>query len=259
MTNPPRTTMRRLLAEGPRLGTFLKLGQREAVEILARSGFDFVICDLEHSQITEQEARTVLLAGVAGGLPIIVRVPTLDAGLINRLMEGGAAGIQLPQVRCAAELQAFRAAVRYAPQGSRSISLAQPAADYGSEPLVDYIRRANEETLLVGQIETDRLDSPLVQLMEGLDVAFIGTLDLTVDMGLAGQTEHPTVQARLRQIEQAANQCGIHLGIYADTPAAATRALAAGYRYVALSSDLGVLQKAARSLVQQVRDGSAKS
>jgi 2-keto-3-deoxy-L-rhamnonate aldolase RhmA len=258
MATPPRSPIRQLLVEKALVGTFLKLGQREAVEILARSGFDFAICDLEHSQITEQETRTVLLAGIACGLPIIVRVPSPDGGLMNRLLEGGAAGVQLPQLRCVAELEAFRAALRYPPQGSRSISLAQPAAGYGAEPLRDYIGRANEESLLVGQIETDRLDSPLEQLMHGLDVAFVGTLDLTVDMGVPGQTEHPSVQARLRQIEEAAKQSGVHLGIYADTVAAATRALAAGYRYVALSSDLGILQKASRALVQQVRDGAGK-
>lgn len=259
MATSPRSPMRQLLAERALIGTFLKLGQREMVEILAGSGFDFAICDLEHSQITEQETAIILLAGLACGLPIIVRVPSLDTGLMNRLLEGGAAGIQLPQLRCAAERDAFRAALLYAPQGARSISLAQPAAGYGAEPLLDYIRRANEEALLVGQIETDQLETPLEQLMNGLDVAFVGTLDLTVDMGVPGQAEHPSVQARLRQIERAANGGGVHLGIYADTPAAAARALAAGYRYVALSSDLSILQKAGRALVQQVRNDLGKS
>ena len=95
----PAAILRNKLASKPIFGTFLKLGRREVVEILALAGLDFVICDLEHAQITEHEAGTVVLAGISCGLPVIVRVPEFNAGLINHLLEAGAAGIQLPQVR----------------------------------------------------------------------------------------------------------------------------------------------------------------
>lgn len=259
MVNPARRSMRQLLQEKPLLGTFLKLGQREVVEICARSGFDFAICDLEHSQITEPGAETVILAGIAAGLPIVVRVPRLDPGLINRLLEAGAAGIQLPQLGSPEQVQSLRAAVRYPPDGERSISLAQPAAGYGAEQLLDYIHRANNEILIVGQIESDCFADSLAPLICGLDVAFIGTLDLSVALGVPGQVDHPTVRTRIAETGEAARKAGVALGIYADTPAAAARAHANGYRYVAVSSDLGILQKGARSLVQQVLENTGQS
>lgn len=76
-------------------GTFVKLGRREVIEILANAGLDFAICDLEHSQISEQEASIMILAGLACDLPVMVRVADFQPGLINRLMESGSAGIQL--------------------------------------------------------------------------------------------------------------------------------------------------------------------
>jgi 2-keto-3-deoxy-L-rhamnonate aldolase RhmA len=251
--------LRSNMNSGSVLGTFVKLGRREVVEILALAGLDFAICDLEHSQITEAEAGHTIAASRGCGLPVIVRIAHFDPGQINRLLEAGAAGIQLPQVQTREQVAALRAACKYPPEGSRSVSLAQPAAGYGSEPLAEYLDRSNREVLLVGQMETRELEQPLTSLLTGLDVAFIGSLDLTVDMGVPGKLEDPAVQQRLREIEQAAATTNVHLGIYADSPARAAQAMAAGYRMIALSSDLGALAGAAKSWIKQLRELSAEA
>ncbi|HET7441732.1 MAG TPA: aldolase/citrate lyase family protein [Terriglobales bacterium] len=250
-------SLRDKLASENAFGTFIKLGRREVVEIIAAAGFDFAICDLEHSQVSEQEAAQVILAGTACGLPIIVRVASFDAGAINRFLETGAAGIQLPQVQTREQVKAFQNAMKYPPEGSRSISMAQPAAGYGAEPLREYIRRANNEVLLVGQLETREVELPLENLVQGLDVIFIGMLDLTLEMGVPGRFDDPQMVQRLREIERAAKAARAHLGIYADSPARAKQAAAAGYRYIALSSDLGALAGGARSWIKQLREESA--
>jgi 2-keto-3-deoxy-L-rhamnonate aldolase RhmA len=249
--------LRQKLNQGPAYGTFVKLGRREVIEILARAGLDFVICDLEHSQISESEAGTMILAGLNSGLPVIVRVPHFDPGLINRLLEAGAAGIQLPQIQTSAQSAAFHQACKYPPQGNRSISLAQPAAGFGAEPLLDYIRRANDEVLVVGQLESKELQQPLEALVRGLSVAFIGTLDLTVDMGVPGKLDDDTVQERLCAIEHAAKTADVQLGIYADSPARAVQAAAAGYRFIAVSSDVAALSAGAKNWVRQLQEVAA--
>jgi 2-keto-3-deoxy-L-rhamnonate aldolase RhmA len=251
--------LRTKMDSGSVLGTFVKLGRREVIEILALAGLDFAICDLEHSQITETEAGHMITAGRSCGLPVIVRVAEFDAGQINRLLEAGAAGIQLPQMQTHEQVAAFRAACKYPPQGSRSVSLAQPAAGYGSEPLVEYLARSNREVLLVGQLETREVEQPLTTLLNGLDVAFIGSLDLTVDMGVPGKLKAPEVQQRLREIEAAAASAKVHLGIYADSPARAAQAAATGYRMIALSSDLGALAATTKSWTKQLQELSTAS
>jgi 2-keto-3-deoxy-L-rhamnonate aldolase RhmA len=239
------------------IGTFVKLGRREVIEILALAGLDFAICDLEHSQITEQEAGQLILAGLACSLPVIVRVAHFDPGQVNRLLEAGAAGIQLPQMQTKEQVSAFRSACKYPPEGSRSLSLAQPAASYGTEPLTEYIRRSNREVLLVGQLESKDLERPLSALVKGLDIAFIGSLDLTVDMGAPGKLDDPAVQQRIHEIEEAAAAANVHLGIYADSPARAAQAAAAGYRMIALSSDLGALAGSVKGWIKQLAEISA--
>lgn len=251
--------LRQKMNTRPVFGTFVKLGRREVIEILALAGLDFAICDLEHSQISPEEAGHMIAAGRGCGLPIIVRVAQFDAGQINRLMEAGAAGIQLPQVQKREQVSSLQSACKYPPEGERSLSLAQPAASYGAEPLTDYIRRSNDEIILVGQLESNQLEQPVRDLINGLDVAFIGSLDLTIDMGAPGNFDHPAVQQRVREIEAAAADAGVHLGIYADSPARAARAAAAGYRMVALSSDLGALLGTAKEWVKQLAQITAQT
>jgi 2-keto-3-deoxy-L-rhamnonate aldolase RhmA len=259
LTNMPSSAaqLREKLDTRAIIGTFVKLGRREVIDILAVAGLDFAICDLEHSQITEQEAGQLILAGRACVLPVIVRVAHFDPGQVNRLLEAGAAGIQLPQMQTREQVSAFCSACKYPPEGSRSLSLAQPAASYGSEPLMEYIQRSNREVLLVGQLESKDMERPLTALVKGLDIAFIGSLDLTVDMGAPGKLDDPEVQQRIHEIEPAAGAANVRLGIYADSPARAAQAAAAGYRMIALSSDLGALAGSVKSWVKQLAEISA--
>jgi 4-hydroxy-2-oxoheptanedioate aldolase len=259
LTNMPSSAaqLREKLDTRAVIGTFVKIGRREVIEILALAGLDFAICDLEHSQITEQEAGNLITAGRSCALPVIVRVAHFDPGQMNRLLEAGAAGIQLPQLQTSEQASVFYSACKYPPEGSRSLSLAQPAASYGSEPLTEYIQRSNREVLLVGQLESKDLERPLSALIKGLDIAFIGSLDLTVDMGAPGKLDDPAVQQRIQEIEQAADAANVRLGIYAESPARAAQAAAAGYRMIALSSDLGALAGSVKGWIKQLSEISA--
>jgi 2-keto-3-deoxy-L-rhamnonate aldolase RhmA len=249
----PTPDLRALLESRPVVGTFLKLPRAEVVAILAAAGFDFVICDLEHAQIDDHECREVLLAARAEGLPVVVRVPGLDRGVINRVLEGGAAGIQLPRTRTRADSSALSDLMRYPPLGSRSVSQAQPAAGYGREPLVDYLGRSNATVLRIGQFETADITAPLDDAVADLDVAFIGSLDLSVDCGTPGDVGSPEVRRRIEVVEEAARRAGTALGMFAGTVTAAQDALDAGYRYVAVAADLTLLSRGATELVRSLR------
>jgi 2-keto-3-deoxy-L-rhamnonate aldolase RhmA len=255
LTSRHRGTLRQLLAEHPVVGTFLKLPQPDVVAILALAGFDFLICDLEHSQLIERDCRDVLLAARAEGIPTVVRIASVERGLINRLLEAGAAGIQMPRTRTAADVAELRSLVSYPPAGTRSLSLAQPSARYGTTPMQEYLRDSNEEVLTVGQFETADLIAPLDDVVEGLDVAFIGTLDLSVDAGVAGQFDSPALRQKVAAVEEAAKRTATPMGSFAPDAAAARTALERGYRYIAVAADMTLLAGAAHDLVHAIRDG----
>jgi 4-hydroxy-2-oxoheptanedioate aldolase len=232
----------RLRSGAPVVGTFVKLAALETIDIAASAGFDVIVVDREHAQLGESECLALVRHAAALGLPAIVRIPAVDAGHINRLLEAGAAGIQLSSLRARAERDALVAASRYPPEGTRSVSLAHPAADYGAMPLAAYLERSKGGPLLVGQIETATTVDPLADLLSGLDVAFIGTTDLSVDLGRPGMLDDERVRSRAMEIAGAAERASVALGAWVANADALVALQGMRLRYVVVGSDLQVLR-----------------
>ncbi|HEX8100944.1 MAG TPA: aldolase/citrate lyase family protein [Actinomycetota bacterium] len=236
--------MRTRLGSEAVVGTFIKLSSLETIDIARGAGFDFVLIDMEHSQLGPGDALRLVRHAFAGGIDAIARIPAVDGGIINQLLEAGAAGIQLSDVRRVDQVRELTAATRYPPAGRRSASLAQPAAGYGARSLHEVVQAP--PPLLIGQIESAETADPLDAILEaGLDVAFIGAVDLLVDLGL----DKEALAARIDEIRKAAAAVGVSLGAYAASPSE----IPEGVRYVALSSDLAVLQAGAKSSVAEAR------
>jgi 2-keto-3-deoxy-L-rhamnonate aldolase RhmA len=242
------------LATGPCFGTFAKLGRPEVAEILALAGFDFLICDMEHAPVTEREAREFIRASVAMDVPVVVRLPEPTPGLVNRLLEAGSVGIQMPRLRTSAEVRSLRSMMMYPPAGRRSYGSANLLGGYGSVAQADYIERANARMLTVGQFETREVEEPIGRMIEGLDVAFIGPADLSLDFGFGGKFDAPLVTERMKAIESAVAGTGTVMGIAARNAAATKRYLEAGYRFLAVGNDVGTLSAATRGIVAELKD-----
>lgn len=247
-----RRRLRAALTAGRRVtGTFVKLPAIDSVELAARAGFDFVVVDGEHSGLGEESLIALVRHAAAVGLPALVRVPEVDAPRINRLLEAGAAGLQLSMLTGRDQVTALVAATRYAPRGERSISLAHPAAGFGLTGLAAYLAAEEADPpLLVGQIETAVTRDPLTELVRGLDVVFVGTTDLAVSMGLTGAAGDPALAARVAEIAAAARAAGVALGGWAARPDAGLIAdfgLGAA-PYLVIGSDLQLLGTALRDV-----------
>jgi 4-hydroxy-2-oxoheptanedioate aldolase len=218
------------LSSGRSVGTFVKLPALESIDVCAAT-LDFCVVDHEHSQLSEADVLRLVRHAAALRFPAVVRIPEVDRGLVNRLLEAGAAGIQLSSVRRVAEVEALRDAALYAPAGRRSISLAHPAARYGATPLRDYLAGA-ERPLLVAQLETRETDDPLDEICAaGADVVFLGLTDLLVDCGL----DEGAARERADAIAAAAERAGVALGGFGNEDR---------FRYAVVSSDVTLLREA---------------
>ena len=225
------SSLRARLREGRLVGTFVKLPALESIEICAAE-LDFAVVDLEHSQLAEGDALRLVRHADALGFPAVVRIPQVDRGLVNRLLEAGAAGIQLSSVRRRSEVDELASTMLYAPAGTRSLSLAHPRAQFGAVPLREYLE-AQERPLVVVQLETATTDdSPEEILAGGVDVAFIGTTDLTVDLELDSQR----VEARVAELVAAADRARVVLGGFGFEHER--------LRYEVRSADVALLRKA---------------
>ena len=212
------------------VGTFVKLPALESIDLCA-AALDFCVVDHEHSQLAEADVLRLVRHAAALAFPAVVRIPEVDRGLVNRLLEAGAAGIQLSSVRRVAEVRALRAAARYAPEGTRSISLAHPAARYGATPLREYVAGTGRP-LLVAQLETRETDDPPAEICgAGADVIFLGLTDLLVDCAL----DEDAARARADEIAAAAAAAGVPLGGFGNEER---------FRYAVVSSDVALLREA---------------
>lgn len=224
------SSLRGRLRDGRVVGTFVKLPALESVDICAAS-LDFCVVDYEHSQLSESDVLRLVRHAAAIGFAAVVRIPEVDRGLVNRLLEAGAAGIQLSSVRRVEEVRALASAAAYAPDGSRSISLAHARAGYGAVPLREYLA-ASEPPLVVIQLETRQTDDPPVELCRaGADVAFLGLTDLLVDCGL----DEGAAAARADELAAAAGEAGVALGGFGNEER---------FRYAVVSSDAALLREA---------------
>lgn len=256
----PALNLRRALGAGDTVvGTFVKLPALESIDAVYLAGFDFAVVDMEHAQLDESAASRLVRHARARGLNVVVRLAELDVGLTNRLLEVGAAGIQLSTVRDVGKARAFRDACSYPPVGRRSLSLAHPEARYGATEINAYLRvQATSPPLIVGQIETAELESPTEEIARLLDIVFIGTTDLAVDLGAPGQVDDPTVSSRIDEIAHAARAVGSTLGGFAASPGAAWQLHAVGARYIVVASDIQLLASSltsAASTLSMLRGG----
>lgn len=243
--SPPGSPFAETVAARRTFGTFLKIADHAVLDICAQAGFDFAIVDLQHSQIPEGEALRLVNRGWIQGFPVVVRLPDPDSALCNRLLEAGVAGIQLAEVRRVSEIERLRAATHYPPHGHRSVSLAHPVARYGATPLREAISVGGP--LLVAQIETAHTDDPVTDIVgAGIDVAFLGITDLTVDF----EFDMARVEQRVDEVRGAASEKGVALGVFAADPTS----IIDGATYVAVSSDVTLLTRSFSQTVATARD-----
>ena len=180
----------------PAFGLSIMFPSPQMVEMAAGLGFDWVLIDCEHGSIGLESVEHLIMAAEAARLTPIVRPPSKAAKEIQQVMDLGAMGVQVPHVITADDARGAVAAVKYHPQGSRTMAAGIRAQGYGLSMGSDgYIEAANRETLVCVQIEDAEALENVDEILqvEGIDVFFIGPSDLSQSMGHPGNPKAPPV------------------------------------------------------------------
>lgn len=234
-------------------GTFLNLGSSTAVEITAGIGFDWLLIDLEHGSGSLADLRGMLMACRAGGAAAIVRIRSVDPDTVKFVMDSGAAGIMFPYVSSAQEARQAVRCMKYPPMGARGVAGVIRATDYGQN-WKSYFQEANESSLVVVQIETPEAVDAAEEIaaVDGVDVLFVGPLDLSVNLGHPAEFDHPEVASAFQRVIQACQRQGKSAGILSkDGLVLQHKEL--GFRFVAFGSDSGALVAGMQSFLAQLR------
>lgn len=223
-------------------GTWLSLGSSLTAEIAGQAGFDWVLIDHEHGAGDEEHLLHQLQAVEATPAAGIVRIAWNDAFRFKRALDLGAAGIMIPYVNTVEEAQHAVSAMRYPPQGSRGVARFQRAAGFGQR-FESYFAEANANLLTIVQIETKEAVNHVEEIaaVDGVDVLFVGPLDLSVSLGIPQQVTHPDFRAALARVIAAGHRAGKAVGILIPSPDALPATLEDGFTFIAVGSDGGLV------------------
>ena len=246
---------KRALSEGrPAFACFVRYPDPTLVDIVSLFGWDFLIFDGEHGTLEPRECENLVRSAELHDVTAIVRVPVNQPHVILRLMDTGAQGCQVPWVQDATDAERAVQSVKYGPRGTRGLAGVR-AADYGQRgSLGEYVRKANEETLIVVHVETagavDQVDQ--IAAVDGVDVIFLGPNDLSHSLGVPGETRHPTVLEHLERAASATLDAGKVLGVTVPDADAALAWIARGARYITTPLE-AVLAAGSRDYLSRAR------
>ena len=232
----------------PVVGYWVGTDNPVGTERLARTGYDYLVLDLQHGLVGYSGMLAGLMAIEAGHAAVgFVRVEANAATPIGRALDAGAAGVIVPLVDSAEDAALAVAAARYPPAGIRSYGPTRSGLHIGPDP-----QQANATVLVLAMIETAAglADVERIAATPGLDGLYIGPSDLALALGGSSPWDPDVVPERERaiaRVRQACDDHGIVPGIYTPSGEVARQRLAEGFRFVTVASDLDHLEAAARS------------
>ncbi|MBI4278915.1 MAG: hypothetical protein HY660_10700 [Armatimonadetes bacterium] len=240
------------------LGTFVSEVWTPAIAwMYAAAGFDFMFVDMEHGAFNMESATAVCMAARGAGIAPIVRVPWNDRGSLMRPLDSGAAGLLVPMVETKAYAEQMIRFTKYPPVGQRGLAARRAHSAYRPIQVGPYLKQANDDTLIVAQIETlgsvERLDEILS--VGSIDVAFIGPADLSTSMGLPGQANHPDVVKAIERTIEGARRHGIAAGIHLQDVKSVVEWAKRGMRFISYSNDVTFLVDGPARDLAQIREG----
>lgn len=220
------------------VGCGITFSDPAVTECLCESA-DFMWIDLEHTPLGLESVLGHLIAAHGGGVPALVRVPVSDPMWIKRVLDTGADGVIVPQIRSAEEVQRCVSACRYPPEATRGFG-PRRGARYGRSKSSEYREEANRGVFCVAQIETveavEQLDAILA--IDGLDSLVVGPYDLSGSMGMMGEVTHPKVLEVIQTIVNKAKEAGVYVGMGMDADQEyAVQAAKMGIQWVQFGGD----------------------
>jgi len=253
-----RNVVKRRLRDGETvIGTMVQEVTTPAIaQILNQVGFDFFMIDMEHGPFSLESAAHILRVGRLLDMCPLVRVRSAEYDLIAGPLDQGAMGIMLPRIETRAQVETLVESVKYPPQGKRGCSSDAPHSEYQSGPLAKFLETNNEDTLVIAQIERkeaiDRIDELLA--VPGVDVALVGSEDLSISLGVPGETRHRLVLEAVDEVISAAARHGIASGIHVGDVEALRGWKAKGMRMLMYGSDLQFLMESSASGLSRLRE-----
>ncbi|KAF7547906.1 hypothetical protein G7Z17_g7401 [Cylindrodendrum hubeiense] len=240
----------------------------QIVQVARHAGFDSLFIDLEHAWLTLAEASNLCNVGHLAGITPFVRVPhQCGNGFVQRVLDGGAMGVVFPHIQNAEEAKAAVSICKYPPQGCRSMTGIMPLFNMKPTPISEAVEFGNKYgSTVFAMIESGEAVKNVAEIaaVDGVDVLLVGSNDLCIDMGVAGDFESEAYRSSLKKVSDA---CKTHnkvfgvAGVYDDPKIHDWFINTLGARFLLVQQDLSLiaggghpLASASRLLIQKANE-----
>ena len=252
----PNPVKQRLTQGGVALGTMVfEFATTGIARAAAAAGAEFVIFDLEHTGWSLETLRMLMATARGAGVVPMARVPATEYHFLARSLDVGAMGLMVPMVESAEQARRVVESAKYPSAGRRGAGFGLAHDDYRGGDLVEKMRRADAETLIIAQIETAKGVEHVEEIaaVPGIDVVWIGQYDLTNSLGIPGEFDHARYREAETRVLGAARRAGRPAGIMVGGVPAGREALARGFRMLAYWGDVWIYQQALRDGLTALR------
>ncbi len=239
----------RLRAGKTVIGLTITTASADVAAAAARLGFDFLWIEMEHSPITLETLRNMILAMRGLSAIPVARVPVNELWQAKRVLDAGAMGVVFPFVSTPELARRAVSACKYPPAGRRGSGAGLAASVWPDAP--NFYDQSDENVAVIAMIEeslaVDNIDS--IAATPGIDALFLGTSDLSFSLGLRGEQDHPQLQEAIDKVLAAGQRHGVAVGRPAHTAADIHEYTRQGFRMFQSQTDLGLIAAGARELL----------
>ena len=238
------------------LGLWASSCSTQVTELLAHSGLDWLCVDMEHAPNELPDVLAHLQCSQLGGCEPVVRLPSVDGVLTKRLLDAGARTLMYPCVESGDEAAAAVAATRYPPAGTRGVMITARMCGYAADPpsLKEYYATAEQNLCVLVQVESPAAVEAIPEMARtGIDGVFVGPSDLAAAIGRIGEPAHPEVQALVRRAHELCAASNVACGSIAGSADGVRQLREYGANFLALGTDMMLLQNALQARLDEVR------
>jgi len=242
------------------IGTLTHMKSAVAIEALGYTGADFVMIDMEHSPVSNDEIAKYLSSVTAAGLTSLIRVSEGSKEHILHMLDAGADGVIVPSIYTVDQVKEIIKYAKFMPVGERGYCMSRDGgwgfAPNSTEGLRTYMDNCNKNTLLFPQCETKECLEHIEEItaLDGVDGILVGPFDLSIDMGIPGEFDNPLMINALKRIQEACRKNGkISVSFGGNTDAAA-KALNDGYDAVVFGLDVVLYINMYKNSLKAIRD-----
>lgn len=247
---------KRILAGECVYGMMIRLSRDPGAPcVFAAAGYDFCFIDMEHGCYNMETVADLIRGAKSVGIAPLIRIPRLETFFISRVLDAGAEGIMVPMVSTKEEAETMVHFGKYAPLGRRGLGAQTGMTDFQPRPAVNIMKEANENTLLIAQIETRAAVENIDEILsvEGIDVGLIGPNDLSVSLGIPDQLRSEVIQEAIGKVVASAQKHKKASGIHIGSIEAIKKWRAKGMTVLACSTDTAFMFQAARATLEQMK------